>query len=147
MFPDLENSICISIPWRMLNMVGEYAAGFAESWIRPRLHEPVFARLTEHLTAGHRVIVVRQPGCTSERWAGCSELTKCFAHGSAGQSLRGTAHSTAPTAKVKTRAAPAPSGTRHVARGVVRLRRFVLRPAGAAAGGLPTAFLSGVVVR
>jgi phosphatidylglycerophosphatase C len=38
--------------------VGEYAATFAESWVRPRLCQPVFARLADHLSAGHRVILL-----------------------------------------------------------------------------------------
>jgi phosphatidylglycerophosphatase C len=38
--------------------VGEYATAFTETWVRPRLHEPVFARLTEHLSAGHRVVLL-----------------------------------------------------------------------------------------
>jgi phosphatidylglycerophosphatase C len=40
------------------NRVSEYAAAFAKSWVRSRLHAPVFARLTEHLSAGHRVILL-----------------------------------------------------------------------------------------
>jgi HAD superfamily hydrolase (TIGR01490 family) len=38
--------------------VSEYATAFSESWIRPRLREPVFARLTEHLSDGHRVVLL-----------------------------------------------------------------------------------------
>lgn len=38
--------------------VADFAAGFCERWVRPRLHEPVFARLTDHLAAGHRVVLL-----------------------------------------------------------------------------------------
>lgn len=38
--------------------VAAYADRFVETWIRPRLHAPVFERLTEHRTAGHRVVLL-----------------------------------------------------------------------------------------
>jgi phosphatidylglycerophosphatase C len=38
--------------------VSAYANKFAESWIRPRLRETVLARLTNHLSAGHRVVLL-----------------------------------------------------------------------------------------
>jgi HAD superfamily hydrolase (TIGR01490 family) len=38
--------------------VAEYAAAFAERWVLPRLHQPVFTRLNEHLVAGHRVVLL-----------------------------------------------------------------------------------------
>ena len=38
--------------------VAEFADRFAEAWVRPRLHGPVFDRLTEHLTSGHRVVLL-----------------------------------------------------------------------------------------
>lgn len=38
--------------------VAEYATVFNETWIRPRLHIPVLNRLNEHLSAGHRVVLL-----------------------------------------------------------------------------------------
>ncbi len=38
--------------------VSKYAEAFTESWVRPRLHASVFGRLTEHLSAGHRVVLL-----------------------------------------------------------------------------------------
>jgi phosphatidylglycerophosphatase C len=38
--------------------VSEFAAGFCDHWVRPRLHEPVFGKLNWHLTAGHRVVLL-----------------------------------------------------------------------------------------
>jgi HAD superfamily hydrolase (TIGR01490 family) len=38
--------------------VAEFADAFAERWVRPRLHGPAFDRLTEHLSSGHRVVLL-----------------------------------------------------------------------------------------
>lgn len=38
--------------------VAEFADAFAERWVRPRLHGPVYDRLTGHLTSGHRVVLL-----------------------------------------------------------------------------------------